>query len=55
MFAITCLTCFLELPLIKTRIVDDGPVAYRLIVSGMTLYGSESDEFNVPAVSVRSE
>ena len=42
MFAITCFTCFLELPLVKTRIVDDGPVAYCLTVSytsGMTLHG----------------
>ena len=32
----------LELPLVKTRIVDDGPVAYCLTVSytsGMTLHG----------------
>ena len=53
MFAITCFTCFLEQPLVKTRIVDDGPVAYCLTVSytsGMTLHGTESDKFNVPAV-----
>ena len=58
MFAITCLTCFLELPLVKTRIADDGPVAYYLTVSytsGMTLYGTESDKFNVPAVGIRLE
>ena len=58
MFAITCLTCFLELPLVNTRIVDDGPVAYCLTVSytsGMTLHGTESEEFNVPAVGIRSE
>ena len=58
MFAITCFTCFLELPLIKTRIVDDGPVAYCLIVSytsGMTLHGTELDKFNVPAVGLRLE
>ena len=43
MFAITC---FFELPLVKTRIVDDGPVAYCLTVSytsGMTLHGRESE------------
>ena len=58
MFAITCLTCFLELPLVQTRIVDDGPVAYCLAVSytsGMTLYGTESDKFNVPVVGMRLE
>ena len=58
MFAITCLTCFLELPLVKTRIVDDGPVAYCLTVSytsGMTLHDTESEELNVPAVGIRSE
>ena len=58
MFAITCLTHFLELPLVKIRIVDDGPVAYCLTVSytsGMTLYGTESDKFNVPAVGIRLE
>ena len=58
MFAITCLTCFLELPLVETRIVDDGPVAYCLTVSctsGMTLHGTESDKFNVPAVGIRLE
>ena len=51
MFAITCFTCFLELSLVKARIVDDGPVAYCLTVSytsGMTLHGTESDKFNVP-------
>ena len=49
MFTITCFTCFLELPLVETRIVDDGPVAYCLTVSytsGMTLDGTESDKFN---------
>ena len=58
MFAITCLTCFLELHLVKTRIVDDGPVAYCLTVSytsGMTLHGTESEELNVPAVGIRLE
>ena len=58
MFAITCLTCFLGLPLVKTRMVDDGPVAYCLTVSytsGMTLHGTESDKFNVPAVGIRLE
>ena len=58
MFAITCFNCFLELPLVKTRIVDDGPVAYCLTVSypsGMTLHGTESDKFNVPAVGIRLE
>ena len=58
MFAITCFTCFLELPLVKTRIVDDGPVAYCLTVSytsGMTLHGTESVKFNVPAVGIRLE
>ena len=58
MFAITCFTCFLELAPVKTRIVDDGPVAYCLTVSytsGMTLHGTESDKFIVPAVGVRSE
>ena len=58
MFAITCLTCFLELPILKTRIVDDGPVAYCLTVSytsDMTLHGTESDKFNVPAVGIRLE
>ena len=58
MFAITCFTCFLELPLVKTRIVDDGPVPYCLTVSytsGMTLHGTESDKFNVPAVGIRLE
>ena len=56
MFSITCLTCFLEVPLVKTRIVDDGPVAYCLTVSytsGMTLHGTESDKFSVPALSTR--
>ena len=55
MFAITCLTCFLELPLVKTRIVNNGPVAYCLTVSytsGMTLNGTESKELNVPAVGI---
>ena len=53
MFAITCLTCFLELPLVKSRIVDDEPlVSYT---SGMTLHGTESDKFNVPAVGIRLE
>ena len=58
MFAITCFTCFLELPLVKTRTVDDGPVAYCLTVSytsGMTLHGTDSDKFNVPAVGIRLE
>ena len=58
MFAITCFTCFLEVPLVKTRIVDDGPVAYCLTVSytsGMTLHGTETEEFNVIAVSIRLE
>ena len=58
MSAITSLTCFLELLLAKTRIVDDGPVAYCLSVSytrGMTLQGTESDKFNVPAVGIRLE
>ena len=58
MFAITSLTCFLELPLVNIRIVDDGPVAYCLTVpytSGMTLHGTESDKFNVPAVGIRLE
>ena len=58
MFAIPFFTCFLELPLVKTRIVDDGPVAYSLTVSytsGMTLHGTESDKFNVPAVGIRLE
>ena len=54
MFAITSLICFLELPLVNTRIVDDGPVAYCL-TGGMTLHGTESDTFNVPAVGIRLE
>ena len=53
MFAISCLTCFLVLFLVKTRVVDDGRVAYCLSVSsrsGMTLEGTESEEFNVTDV-----
>ena len=49
---------FFELPLIKTRIVGDGPVAYCLTVSypsGMALHGTKSDKLNVPAVGKRLE
>ena len=58
MLAIAYLACFLELPLVTTRRIDDGPVAYCLTVSytsGMALHGAESDKFNVPAVGIRSE
>ena len=38
--------------------MTDGPVAYCLTVSytsGMTLHGTESDKFNVPAVGTLLE
>ena len=58
MFAITCLSYFLELLLVKTSIVDDETVAYCLTVSftsGMTLHGTESDKFNISAIGIRLE